>query len=52
MLKVRLSTDHEESSEGGAVPSEVTVSGMQKRGKKKRVGTKSHSTENDSNSQG
>ncbi|XP_051715972.1 protein starmaker isoform X2 [Ctenopharyngodon idella] len=49
---VRLSTDHEESSEGGAVPSEVTVSGMQKRGKKKRVGTKSHSTENDSNSQG
>lgn len=44
MLKVRLSTDHEESS--------VMVSGMQKRGKKKRDGTKSHSTENDNNSQG
>lgn len=51
MLKVRLSVDHEESSEGGTVPSEVTVSGMQKRGKKKRDGTKSHSAEND-NSQG
>ncbi|KAK7138005.1 hypothetical protein R3I94_013594 [Phoxinus phoxinus] len=49
---VRLSIDKEESSEGSAVPSEVTVSGMQKREKKKRDGTKSCSTENDNNSQG
>ncbi|KAG1954430.1 hypothetical protein F2P79_008748 [Pimephales promelas] len=49
---VRLSIDKEESSEGSAVPSEVTVSGMQKRGKKKRNGTKSCSTENDNDSQG
>ncbi|XP_077104154.1 uncharacterized protein LOC143757051 [Siphateles boraxobius] len=49
---VRLSIDKEESSEGSAVPSEVTVSGMQKRGKKKRDGTKSCTTENENNSQG
>ncbi|XDV37280.1 hypothetical protein PO909_006905 [Leuciscus waleckii] len=49
---VRLSIDKEGSSEGSAVPSEVTVSGMQKRGKKKRDGTKSCSKENDNSSQG
>lgn len=38
MLKVRLSIDKEESSEGSAVPSEVTISGMQKRERKKEMG--------------
>ncbi|RXN07379.1 glutamic acid-rich -like isoform X1 [Labeo rohita] len=48
--KVRLSTNHEESSEGCAVSSEVMVSGVQKR-RKKRNGTKSNSTENRNESQ-
>ncbi|XP_050983928.1 glutamic acid-rich protein isoform X2 [Labeo rohita] len=47
---VRLSTNHEESSEGCAVSSEVMVSGVQKR-RKKRNGTKSNSTENRNESQ-
>ncbi|XP_016413751.1 glutamic acid-rich protein-like isoform X2 [Sinocyclocheilus rhinocerous] len=49
---VRLSINHEESSEGSAVSSKVTVSGMQKRRKKKTDGTKSNSTENRNESHG
>lgn len=52
ILEVRLSINHEESSEGSAVSSTVTVSGMQKRRKKKTDGIKSNSTENRNKSQG
>lgn len=52
ILEVRLSINHDESSEGSAVSSTVTVSGMQKRRKKKTDVTKSNSTENRNESQG
>lgn len=50
ILAVRLSINHEESSEGSNVSSKV--SGMQKRRKKKTDGTKSNSTENRNESHG
>ncbi|XP_026135219.1 uncharacterized protein LOC113113314 [Carassius auratus] len=49
---VRLSINHEESSDSSAVSSKVTVSGMQKRRKKKIDGTNSYSTENKDESHG
>lgn len=52
ILEVRLSINHEESSEGNPVSSTVTVSGMQKRRKKKTDVTKSNATENRNESQG
>lgn len=52
ILEVRLSINHEESSESSSVSSTVTVYGMQKRRKKKNDGTKSNSTEIRNESQG